>query len=162
MLKINPVWCLPNPKSKRTFTLLKFPTIPEAIIRQNVFRGELGKSWKNRSRSYPYSYSIPFPDVLPEFYLRVHCSLVPIASFVISAHGVRTSQCCHQSPRGIAIGKQCVELPCQHSTFPYRLIITGSQFCTAKRIFIAEKSRTEPLVYPQIIAMMICICQEIT
>ena len=119
-----------------------------------MFRGELGKSWKNRSRSYPYSYSIPFPDVLPEFYLRVHCSLVPIASFVISAHGVRTSQRCHQSPRGIAIGKQCVELPCQHSTFPYRLIITGSQFCTAKRIFITEKSRTKPLVYPQVISLI--------
>ena len=126
-----------------------------------MFRSKLGESWKNRSRSCPYSHSIPLPDVLPEFYLRIHCSFVPIASFVISAHEVRASQRCHQSPRGIAIGKQCVELSCQHSAFPYGLIIAGSQFGAAKRIFIAEKSRAESLVYPQVIAVR-RICQEIT
>ena len=124
-----------------------------------MLRSKLGESWKNRSRSCPYCYSIPFPDVLPEFYLRIHCSFVPIASFVISAHGVRASQRCHQSPRGIAIGKQCVELSCQHSAFPYGLIIASSQFGAAKRIFIAEKSRAESLVYPQVIAVR-CICRK--
>ena len=60
-----------------------------------MLRSKLGESWKNRSRSYPYCYSIPFPDVLPEFYLRIHCSFVPIASFVISAHGVRAVSYTH-------------------------------------------------------------------
>ena len=40
-----------------------------------MLRSKLGESWKNRSRSCPYSHSIPFPDVLPEFKKRVNVRL---------------------------------------------------------------------------------------
>ena len=54
-----------------------------------------------------------------------------------------------------------MKLSCKDSAFPYRMVIAGCQFRTAKRIFITEKSRTKPLVYPQIISL-IGIGQKIT
>ena len=54
-----------------------------------------------------------------------------------------------------------MKLPCQYPAFPYRMVIAGRQFRTAESIFIAKKSRTKPLVDPQIISP-IGICQKIT
>ena len=120
-----------------------------------MFRRKIGEARKYSSRSCPYGNSIPLPDMLTEFYLCIHCTLVAIAPFIITTHRVRTSECCHQSPRRIAIIQQSVKLPCQYPAFPYRMVIAGRQFRTAESIFIAKKSRTKPLVDPQIISCLL-------
>lgn len=125
-----------------------------------MFNFEAGEFRKYGSRSCPYSYAISFPDVLTKLYLRIHGTFITVTPFVITTHGIRTSQCCHQSPRWITVIQQRMELSSQYSPFPHRMIIAGSQFCAAESIFITEECGTESLIYSQVIAT-IGICEEI-
>ena len=80
-----------------------------------MFNFEAGEFRKYGSRSCPYSYAISPPDVLAKLYLRIHGTFITVTPFVIATHGIRTSQCCHQSPRRITVIQQRMELPSQYS-----------------------------------------------
>ena len=86
--------------------------------------------------------------------------LVPVASFVVAAHGIRVAQLCHHAPRRIPEVHLSAHIGSQDASFPHPTVYVALHGCGTRVIVVAEKSRTEILQQVYVKAF-VRICQHV-
>ena len=87
------------------YITFEFPTITDAVVRENMSQTYVGKTRKNRAGANPGDRSVAAPDVLPKFDTGVDLAFVTIAALEVSTHVVASAECRQQPPRRVAVSQ---------------------------------------------------------